>query len=99
MGTNKTLLKQLQAAKFSGMCEGLMMGLDLAAVASNHALGIGAKRLSEVSKEVQGILDEIQSIKDYDRLRADLVKELTRIYGEETRDFWLKRYISIASGV
>ena len=93
---NKTLLKQLQDAKFKGMCEGMLMGLDLAAVATNHTLGIGAVRLSRVSKEVQSILDEIQSIKDYDRIRADLVNELTRIYGEESREFWLKRYIDIS---
>ena len=94
---SKTLLKQLQAAKFAGMCEGLMMGLDLSAVAFNHTLGIGAKRLNQVSKEVQEIMDEIKSNKDYDRLRADLVNELTRIYGEESREFWLKRYIDIAT--
>lgn len=93
---SKTLIKQLQAAKIAGMREGLMMGLDLFAVASNHALGIGAERLSRVQKEVQGILDEILSNKDNDRTRTDLVNELTRIYGEETRDFWLKRYIDIS---
>lgn len=93
---NKTLIKQLQNAKFSGMCEGLLMGLDLAAVATNHTLGIGAKRLNRISKEVQEILDEIKSIKDCDRIRADLINELTRIHGEESREFWLKRYVDIS---
>lgn len=92
---NKTLLNALKEAKFTGRCEGILLGLDIAAVAFNHKLGIGAKRLSLVEEEVQGILHEIETTKDYDRIRADIVNELTRIHGEESREFWLKRYIDI----
>ena len=96
---NKTLIKQLQDAKFAGMCAGILFGLDIAAVATNHALGIGATRLDRVSKEVQEILDEIKSEKDCDRIRIDMVNELTRIYGQESRGFWLERYISVGTWI
>ena len=90
---NKTLLKTLQEAKFTGRCEGILLGLDIAAVAFNHQLGIGAKRLSRVEKEVQEILHEFEATKDYDRICCNMVRELTRIHGEDSFGFWLERYI------
>ena len=90
---NKNLLNALKDAKFTGRCEGILLGLDIAAVAFNHKLGIGAKRLSLVEEEVQEILHEFETTKDYDRIRCNMVNELTRIHGPESRGFWLERYI------
>jgi hypothetical protein len=99
MAKNNQFLRAVQNAAFEGRKEGILFGLDLCAIALNHTEGFGRKRIDRVSDEVQTFLNEIRSIKDYDRIRTDLVKELTRIYGEETREFWINRYISVTSGI
>lgn len=99
MGNNKQFISALQRAAFEGRKEGILFGLDLAAIALNHTEGFGKKRLERVEEEVQTFLNELKTTQDYDRIRTDLVKELTRIHGEDTKDFWLKRYISTTSGI
>jgi hypothetical protein len=93
MANNKQFITALQNAAFEGRKEGILLGLDIAAVAFNHKLGIGAKRLGRVEEEVQEILHEFETTKDYDRIRCNLVRELTLIHGEDSFGFWLRRYI------
>lgn len=99
MGNNKQFISALQRAAFEGRKEGILFGLDLAAIALNHTEGFGKKRLERVEEEVQTFLNELKTTQDYDRIRCDLVKELTRIHGEDSKDFWLKRYISTTTGI
>lgn len=90
----KNLIAQLRAAKDEGRLEGILMGLDIAAIAFNHCYHFGDKRLAVVEVECQKILDEIQTTDDADRLFCDLYKELARIRpSKESNDFFMRRYI------
>ena len=93
MAKNKNnLIAQLRAVKDEGRLEGIVMGLDIAAIALNHTYGFADKRLSVVGAEAQRIFDEIQEAPDMDRVLVDIYKELSRIRpGSEA--FFLKRYI------
>jgi hypothetical protein len=93
MANNKQFITALQNAAFEGRKEGILFGLDLAAIALNHTEGFGKKRIERVEREVQTFLNEIKTVQDYDRIRCDLVRELTRIHGEDSFGFWLRRYI------
>jgi hypothetical protein len=94
-----THIAQLQAAAFKGRQEGILLGLDLAAIAFNHSCGLDSEALNSATEEVQEILNEIKNSKDFDRIRTDIVNELTDIHGKESREFWLKRYISLTTGI
>lgn len=88
-----TLALQLKNAEERGMRKGVLLGLDIAAIAINHTHGFGDERLSKVEAEAQCMIDEIDSAKDKDRVIADIYKELIRIRpGKESADFFGKRY-------
>lgn len=87
-------LKQLQDAAFKGRQEGILLGLDICAIALHNRYGFGDKRLTVLEKDVQEILDKIGSYKDSDRLAADLVKELGEIRKGDNGVF-LRRYIKL----
>ena len=88
-----TLALQIKNAEERGMRKGVLLGLDIAAIAINHTYKFGDVRLSKVESEAQCIIDEIDSAKDKDRVIADIYKELTRIRpGKESESFFGKRY-------
>lgn len=88
----KNLIAMLKAAKDDGRIEGIIMGLDIAAIALNHTHGFEENDLALVSEEAQSIFDEIRDTKDIDRVLCDIYKELARIR-PKYEEFFLKRYI------
>lgn len=87
-------LKQLQDAAFKGRQEGILLGLDICAIVLHDQFGFGDKRLTDLEKGVQEILDEIETYKDTDRLAVDLVKKLGEIRKGD-KDIFLHRYIKL----
>lgn len=91
---NKSLIVQLQNAAFKGRKEGILLGIDIAAIAINEEYGFGAERLKRLDGRVQKVLDEIQSYKDMDLLAARLAKRLMEIRKDDP-DFFLEKYIKL----
>lgn len=87
-------LKQLQDAAFKGRQEGVLIGIDIVAIALNEEYNFGAERLKRLDTRVQGLLNEIQSYKDMDLLAANLAKRLMEIRKDDP-EFFLKKYINI----
>ena len=96
---NNTLIRQLGEAKEKGMRQGILIGLDLCAIALNHKFGFGKERLKVLTAEVQDYLDEMGNAKDMERVWADITKELIAIWGDEGKDFFLRRYVAAERGI
>lgn len=47
-----------------GMHNGFQFGINLATIAFNRVCGIGKKRIKEVEKECQRLLDEVVDMRD-----------------------------------
>ncbi len=91
---SKGLIVQLQNAVFKGRKEGVLLGIDIVAIALNEEYGFGAERLKRLDGRVQELLNEIQSYNDMDKLAADLAKRLMQIRKDDP-DFFLEKYIKL----
>lgn len=87
-------LKQLQEAALKGRQEGILLGLDICAIVLHDKYGYGEKRLSDLEKDVQEIINEIGTYQDSERLAVDLAKKLSSIRKKDA-DFFLRRYIKL----
>ena len=88
-------VKSLREAGGKGRQQGIIFGLDLCVVALHNVFGFGNERITRLEAEVQRLLDEIDDNTDPDMLGAFLAKELIAIRGEENKEYFLKRYISL----
>lgn len=91
---NNKMLKMLQDAAFKGRKEGILIGIDIVAIALNEEFGFGAERLKRLDARVQKLLDEIHTYKDMEVLAAHLAKRLIEIRPNDS-EFFLKKYINM----
>jgi hypothetical protein len=76
---DKRTLNLIQQAAIKGRMEGILFGFDIFAICLNHRYGFGDKRLTVLDGDLQEIIDELKTAKDWDRVMADIAKELCRI--------------------
>lgn len=77
---------QLRATKTNayndGVWDGMRMGLNLCAIALNHACGFGETRIRRVEAKVQELVNEIVVMNDPMVTKDHIEKALKQIRGE-----------------
>lgn len=88
------MLKMLQDTALRGRKEGILIGIDIVAIALNEEYHFGQKMLGRLDKPVQEILDEMTTYKDMEVLAARIAQRLATIRKQDA-DFFLDKYIKL----
>lgn len=84
---NNNLAAMLKKAKDSGytkgVMDGILMGLDIAAIGANHTHGFEKDDIALLNTEVNAILDEIVDTADPEHTKYKLEKAIQQIMGED----------------
>ncbi len=79
----KKLFQTKENAYADGVWFGVKLGINLVAIALNHAFGFGDKRLSRLEKKVQCLINEIVDTNDPEVTRAHIEMALKQIRGKD----------------
>ena len=94
----KGIITQLQNAADKGRKEGILLGIDIAAIAIDEVFGekwdLKAEDYQQLDAKVQELLNEIQNYKDMEKLAAHIAKRLMQIRTDDP-GYFLEKYIKL----